>query len=198
MTPSMTRTLMLSAALLTLAACSPGQNAEEAAERPAVEATESTQSPEAFVRSLHLTEQGGTGVIQENASADDASTELWSARTSALIRRTEELGNPGEYAYFEADPICACQDDGGMMLRSVVVTPTGANTADATVVLEWTLAQPVETVRQTFNLVREDGAWKIDDIQRDQSREFPQPPLVQDMTRWVAEREAETVTGGNG
>lgn len=195
----MTKTLMLGAALLALAACSPADKAtEEAAESPAVEATEAAQSPEAFVRSLYLTEQGGTGVIQENASADDASPELWSARTAALIAETEALGNPGEYAYFEADPICACQDDGGMMLRSVAVTPTGANMADATVVLEWTLAQPVETVRQTFNLVREDGAWKIDDIHRDQSREFPQPPLVQDMTRWIAERRAENATGANG
>lgn len=116
---------------------------------------------------------------------------MWSARTSALIAETEALGNAGEYAYFEADPVCACQDDGGMMLRNVTVTPTGPDRADATVLMEWTMAEPVSTVRQTFNLVRESDGWKIDDIQRDQSGEFPQPPLVQDMTRWIAEARAE-------
>ena len=191
---------MAGAAVLALAACSPAadQAGGEGAEPPVAEAGAAAQSPEAFVRSLYLTDHGGTGVIQENASAEDASPELWSARTSALIRRTEELGEPGEYAYFEADPICACQDDGGMMLKSVAVTPTGENTADAAVVLEWGGTDPAQTVRQTFNLVRENGDWKIDDIQRDQSGEFPQAPLVQSMTQWIAERQAQQPTGGNG
>lgn len=185
----MTRILTVAAALAVLAACSPAP--ESAAGSPAIEPSETAQTPEAFVRSLYLTEQGGTTVAGEGASSptEGAST-MWSARTAALIAETEALGNPGEYAYFEADPICACQDDGGMMLRSVTVTPTGADRADATVVMEWTMAQPVETVRQTLNLVREADGWKIDDIQRDQTREFPQPPLVQDMTRWIAERRA--------
>ena len=160
------------------------------------------EGAEAFVRSLYLDEQGGTAVRNEDPTAAELEAEaneplIWSERTGALIAETEALGNPGEYAYFEANPICGCQDDGGMMLRRVTVTPTGADTADATVVLEWTMADPVDTQTQTFNLVREGGAWKIDDIQRDQLGEYAQPPLVQDMERWIAETRAENASGGN-
>ncbi|WP_426042336.1 DUF3828 domain-containing protein [Brevundimonas sp. TWP2-3-4b1] len=187
--------LALAALAFVLAACAPpGQPTDTA---PAAAAT-AEQTPEAFVRSFYLTEQGGTAVRNEDPDAPEVEEPtIWSARTGGLIAETEALGNPGEYAYFEANPICACQDDGGMMLRTVTVTPTGADRADATVLLEWTLAQPVSTVRQTFNLVREGEGWKIDDIQHDQTQEFPQPPLVQDMTRWIAERRAENAAGAN-
>ena len=174
---------------LALAACSPS---EEAAESPAVEATETAQTPEAFVRSLYSTEAGGTAVRVEDPDAPEVEApSIWSARTAALIAETEALGNPGEYAYFEANPICACQDDGGMVLTSVTPGTVSADRADVTVVMTWTMAEPVDTQTQTYNLVKEGGAWKIDDIQRDQTTEFPEPPLVQDMTRWIAEARAE-------
>lgn len=164
-----------------LAACGaePAGSQSAAAEPAApVDAT-----AEAFVRSLYTAEQGGSG-----RRADAA--RLWSARTGGLIAESEALGTSGEYAYFESDPICDCQDDGGMVLTSVAVTPRGADRADATVVLTWTMAQPPEVKRQTFNLVKQADGWRIDDIQRDQSGEFPQPPLVQDITRWIAETRA--------
>lgn len=167
---------------LVLAGC--GQGEVEAAAETAAAATPAVDpAAEAFVRSLYAVEQGGTGGTSE--------TSEWSARTAALVAESEALGNPGEYAYFEANPICDCQDDGGMELRNVTVTPRDADHADAAVVMVWTMAQPVETIRQTFNLIRENGQWKIDDIQRDQSREFPKAPLVQDISSWIAERRAE-------
>ena len=164
-----------------LAAC----GAEPAGSQPAADepAASVDATAEAFVRSLYTAEQGGTG-----PQADAA--RMWSARTAALVAGSEALGNPGEYAYFEADPICDCQDDGGMVLTSVAVTPRGADRADAAVVMTWTMAQPPEVKRQTLNLVREGDGWRIDDIQRDQTGEFPQPPLVQDITRWIAETKA--------
>ncbi len=185
------RTAMMAAAgvaVLALAGCSPS---EEAAASPAAEAVAQAQTPEAFVRSLYLTTAGGTTPPNEDLMVGAVETPaIWSARTDALIGETEALGEPGEYAYFEADPICDCQDDGGMMLRSVTVTPTGANRADATVVMEWTGGEPVERKTQTFRLVNEGGAWKIDDIVPDQTGEFPQSPLVEAMTRWIAETKA--------
>lgn len=173
---------------LVLAGCGQGK-VEAAAETDAAATPAVDPAAEAFVRSLYAVEQGGTGATGEESEASGASE--WSARTAALVAESEALGNPGEYAYFEANPICACQDDGGMELRNVTVTPRDADHADAAVVMVWTMAQPVETIRQTFNLVRENGQWKIDDIQRDQSQEFPQPPLVQDISSWIAERRAE-------
>lgn len=175
----------VAAAALVLAGCGQGE-VEAPAETSAVAAPAVDPAAEAFVRSLYAVEQGGTG---EQPDASEGWE--WSARMAALVAESEALGNPGEYAYFEANPSCACQDDGGMELRNVTVTPRDADHADAAVVMVWTMAQPVDAIRQTFNLIRENGHWKIDDIQREQSREFPQPPLAQDITRWIAERRAE-------
>lgn len=186
----MRRSIRAAAAVLTLAlapgglaACSPKAEATAPTSSPAATVpAASADGAEAFVRSLYSTETGGTG------TSDD--TRPWSARTAALIAESETLTAEGDQGYFDADPFCACQDDGGMMLRSVAVTSTGPETANAAVVMEWTLSQPIGTIRQTFNLVREGGAWKIDDIQRDQSLEFPQAPIVQDINRYIAETRA--------
>jgi|GEM_PF-1654355 len=186
---TMLKTLMMTAAVMALAACT---QPEDKAEAPATAAAAVAQTPEAFVRSLYSSEAGGTFTRNEDPNAPEVETPSdWSARTAALIAETEALGNPGEYAYFEANPICDCQDDGGMVLTSVTPGTVSGDRADVTVVMTWTMAQPVETRTQTYNLVKEGGAWKIDDIQRDQTTEFPQPPLVQDMTRWITETRAE-------
>ena len=58
-------------------------------------------------------------------------------------------------------------------------------------VLTFAEATPPETVSQTYNLVREAGVWKIDDIQRDQTREFPERPLVESLNAWIAEARAQ-------
>lgn len=176
-------------AVLALGACSQPADKAEASESPAAATAQAAESaPEAFVRSLYSVEQGGTAVRGENPP--DAPPSLWSARTAALIAQTEALTNEDEYGYFEADPICDCQDDTGMVLKSVTVTPTEANRADATVVLEWTGGEPVERKTQTFKLVNEGGAWKIDDIVHDQTGEYPPLRLVEAMTRWIAETRA--------
>lgn len=181
----------------SLAAVLAGCGAEPAGSQPAASATATAPvapvdaTAEAFVRSLYAVDQGGTARrVEDGAVPPRVGGAMWSARTAALIAESEALGTPGEYAYFEADPVCDCQDDGGMVLTSVAMTPRGADRADATVVLTWTMARPAEVKRQTFNLVQEAGGWRIDDIQRDQSGSFPQPPLVQDITRWIAETKA--------
>ncbi len=172
-----------------LAACGAEPRASQAAAAESAAPMDATA--EAFVRSLYLVEQGGTAsrVEEGQPPARDVAS-MWSARTAALIAESEALGNPGEYAYFEADPVCDCQDDGGMMLTSVAVTPRGADRADAAVVMTWTMAQPPEVKRQTLILVKEGDGWRIDDIQRAQTGEFPRPRLVQDITRWIAETKA--------
>lgn len=187
--------LMMTAAGLALTACSPPADKVDPAPATAA-AAQTTLTPEAFVRSLYSAEAGGSAAPASAADAAEAEApEIWSARTAALIAETEALGNPGEYAYFEANPICDCQDDGGMVLTSVTPGTVSGDRADVTVLMTWTMAEPVETRTQTYRLVNEGGAWKIDDILRDQTTEFPQPPLVQDMTRWIAERQAENAAG---
>ena len=161
------------------AACAEPTSAAAAPQTPA---TADAGSPEAFVRSLYRS--------YEDTPFGDTEPQIWSARTTALIAESDALTENGYVGYFEANPICACQDDGGMVLTSVDITQQGPDRADATVVMTWTMAEPVSTQRQTYNLVREADGWRIDDIQRDQTGEFPQPPLVEDITRWIAEERA--------
>ena len=174
---------------LILSGCDKG----ETASAPATTATSTSaqaadRAAETFVRSLYPTTQGGTATGE---GPDIYAATPWSARTAALIGQTQTLTAEGDMGFFEANPFCACQDDTGMRLTSVTVTPRDADHADAAVVLTFAEATPPETMRQTYNLVREAGVWKIDDIQRDQTREFPERPLVESLNAWIAEARAQ-------
>lgn len=178
------------AVLLLLTACSPA--AEPASAAPAA-ATEDAVDPaaEAFVRSLYTVEQGGTSTGAEGETGWDR---MWSVRTRGLLDENEAV-TPEGYAGYDNIWVCGCSDDGGMVLDSVTLTPRGPDRIDAAVSMTWTMAQPPETRRQTLNLVKEDGRWVIDDIQRDPSGEFPSSNLVAGLTAYIAEARAETPQG---
>lgn len=183
--------VVATAVLLTLGLTGCGDAKTEAAAPSASSPASSTTADpaaEAFVRSLYSNENGGTDATEDGL--DLYGTALWSARTAGLIDRTESLTAEGDQGYFDANPFCACQDNTGMRLASVTVTPKDADHADAAVVMDWTEAEPIATRRQTYNLVREGGVWKIDDIQRDPGGDYPQQPLVQDLNQWIADAEA--------
>lgn len=165
----MRRTLMLAAAALVVAACSPGADATGA---PATEAAApDAASAEAFVRSLYA---GG-----------DLPDQIWSARTQALLTEGERLTSEGEVGFFEADPICDCQD-GTPVLHAATATLTGPDSADVAVVQGF--AEPGNAVhRKTYNLVREGGQWRIDDQHYESMGEFPYAPLRQSLEAWTAE-----------
>lgn len=170
---------------LVLAGCG-----RDKAEAPAGAAATPTVDPaaEAFVRSLYALANGGTN--STDTSADVYGGAIWSARTAGLVDQARALTAAGDEGYFESDPFCGCQDDSGMRLSSVTVTPRDADHAEAAVVMSWTEADPVATVRQTFDLVRENGVWRIDDIERDPDAEATEPPLVEDLTQWIADARA--------
>jgi hypothetical protein len=170
--------LMLTAASLALAACNqPAETAEAAPTAPA--ATQAEQTPEAYVRGVYA---GGYDV--------EPGQGLWSARTDALVAETRRLTEPGEIGFFEADPICDCQD-GTPVLRSVAVTSTGPDSADVSVVQGF--SDVADTVHnKTYNLVREGGAWKIDDMHyADMSSEFPYSPFRDQLEGWIADVSAD-------
>ena len=174
---------------LILSGCDKGETASTPTSAETPDAAQAADpAAEALVRSLYPTTQGGTATGE---GPDLYSAAPWSTRTATLIGQTQTLTAEGDMGFFEANPFCACQDDTGMRLTSVTVTPRDADHADAAVVLTFAEATPPETVRQTYNLVREAGVWKIDDIQRDQTREFPERPLVESLNAWIAEARAQ-------
>lgn len=170
------RHLLIAAAVLAGAACSPAPAEPTGTGAPAA-ATAATA--EAFVRSLYEegdTRPGASGRVEERP--------IWSARTQALIAESDRLTPEGFIGFFEADPICDCQD-GTAVLQSATATPTGPDRADVAVVQGF--AEAGDTVhRKTYNLVREDGQWRIDDQRYESTGEFPQEPMLQRLTVWIA------------
>jgi len=176
----MRRTLMLSAAALALAGCSPPA-ATEAAPPAAARAAGSTA--EAFVRSLY-----GEDAPPADASGTHESRPIWSARTSALLEEAARLTPDDEVGFFEADPICDCQD-GTPVLQSVTAVAAGEGRADVSVVQGF--AEPGNDVhRKTYNLVLEGGEWRIDDQHYQSMGAFPYEPMVERLTAWIAEARA--------
>lgn len=174
----MRQTLMFTAAALALAACSPAAEKSEAPAAPAAAATPAGQTPEEFVRSLYGADDLPGG--DERA--------IWSARTRALLAESDRLTPEGSVGFFEADPICDCQD-GTPVLQSATATTTGPQSADVAVVQGF--AEPGNDLhRKTYNLVLEDGRWRIDDQHYESMGRFPYEPMVQRLTAWIAEAKA--------
>ena len=174
----MRHVLIAATVLAGLAACSPPETT--AATAPASAAV---QTPEAFVRALH----GEGGMPGGPVEGFDDGT-IWSARTKALLDESERLTPQGYVGFFEAHPICDCQD-GTPVLQSVVSTPRGPDRADVAVVQGF--AEPGNPVhRKTYNLVREGGQWRIDDQHYESMGQFPMEPMVQRLEAWIAEAKA--------
>lgn len=180
MNRTMKTTVAWVAVCLALAGCSSeGQSEASAATAAPAAGAAADVTPEAYVRALY-----GPGDLPEGGE-----NAQFSARTRALIEETEKLTPEGYVGFFEAQPICDCQD-GTPVLDSVTAVSTGPNSADVAVVQSF--AEPGNAVhRKTYRLVREGGQWKIDDMTYQAMGEFPQEPLVQRLNAWIAEVKAD-------
>lgn len=78
----------------------------------------------------------------------------------ALIRRDAARTPPGEVGALDGDPICDCQDSGGLRNVTVNVVETGAGQASATVHFE------LQTERRTvrLDLVPVQKRWRVSDV----------------------------------
>lgn len=176
----MRTTLMFTLAALALAACSPPAATTEAPAASPGAATPAASTPEAFVRSLY-----GEGDLPGGGAEGYEALPIWSARTRTLLGEAARLTPNDEVGFFEAHPICDCQD-GTPILQSVTAVPTGPGRADVAVVQGF--AEPGNPVhRKTYNLVLEGGEWRIDDQHYESMGEFLQEPMVQRLNAWIAE-----------
>lgn len=140
------------------------------------------EGAEAFVRELYASYHDNPDIQSGRTDA------VWSARTKALWDENFEAAQG--VGYLGADPICACQDWQNLRVTSLVVTPTGPESADAAVV--FLNGEPPETVRQTLKLVREDGQWAVDDIAWGEGHMLAgEPNMVEGLIASTAEMRAD-------
>jgi hypothetical protein len=76
-----------------------------------------------------------------------------------LIRR-DEVAAKGEVGILDGDPICDCQDAGGLKVRSLAVAAAGAGQARAQAVIN--LDGDVRHL--TLDLAAQGGGWRIADV----------------------------------
>ena len=78
-----------------------------------------------------------------------------------LVHRDQVLSTAAhDEGGLDADPVCGCQDPGGMRLDSVAVAPGAAGQATATAILQF----GSDRVTRRFLLQAVGGEWRIDDI----------------------------------
>jgi hypothetical protein len=78
----------------------------------------------------------------------------------ALIRRDRANTPAGEVGILDGDPICDCQDAGGLRMTNLVVKAAGPQRAQARAVLHF----PGETRAVTLDLESVRGHWRVADV----------------------------------
>lgn len=84
----------------------------------------------------------------------------------ALIRRDRASTPAGEVGILDGDPVCDCQDAGGLRMTGLAMEAAGPQRARAKVRLHF----PDETRSLTLDLVAVGGGWRVADIH---TRETP-------------------------
>lgn len=173
--------VLAAVAALTLVGCQ--SQVESASSAGSVETAVASGTPGGFVR-----------ILYEGDYDLEPAGGLWSARVDALIAESRTLTGEGEVGIFEADPICDCQD-GAAVLRDVRTTSTGPDSANVSVVQGFSDI-PGVIHHKTYNLVREGGVWRIDDMHyQNMNSEFAVPPFRRRLNAWIADAKSGQAQG---
>ena len=90
----------------------------------------------------------------------------------ALFRQDARLTPKGYVGAIDSDPICDCQDDGGLRSRIGAVRLVAPDTATAQVELTFAAASPPEVRRLSITLVTVHGQWRLYDIRSQDTPSF--------------------------
>ena len=117
-------------------------------------AAQPAESPKVFMERLYAAYR------QTNYSPFTHPDRVFAPRLLAAIKEDSKLAD-GEVGYLDGDPVCQCQDTGGMHPSVASVTRQGADKAVVRVSIGWEgeKARPA-----TFNLVRTRDGWRIADV----------------------------------
>jgi hypothetical protein len=86
---------------------------------------------------------------------------IFAPRLLSAIDEDSKLAK-GEVGYLDGDPVCQCQDSGGMHASVTGVTQQGPDKATVKVALRWDNDAPRPAT--TFSLVRTKAGWRIADV----------------------------------
>jgi hypothetical protein len=76
------------------------------------------------------------------------------------MRHDQSATPSGDVGALDGDPICDCQDDGGMKTERIEIVDVAPGRALATVTLRF----PAETTTVKLDLVSWRGAWRVADV----------------------------------
>jgi hypothetical protein len=117
---------------------------------------QSLADADAFVRKLYR-------AYEHNGEPDylgPQARRVFSPRLLGLIRRDERLTPKGDVPELDGDPICDCQDPGGMNRLQVQLSGAGPGRAQARV----RFRLDTEPRDLTLDLVAVRGRWLVDDV----------------------------------
>jgi hypothetical protein len=123
----------------------------------AAHATPIEASPRAFLERLY---SAYTPKGKGNDFAYPVAGAIVDASLLALLHR-DQIKSKGEVGAMDSDPICQCQDWESFKVLSMQTQTIGAARASGDVTF---MPDPKDTEKVHFDLVRENGAWKIHDI----------------------------------
>ncbi|MEO8925660.1 MAG: DUF3828 domain-containing protein, partial [Caulobacteraceae bacterium] len=92
-----------------------------------------------------------------------SATAVFEPSMVGLIREDQRLSK-GEVGALDGDPICDCQDDGGMVVEKISVRSVDPSHATAIVALKFTEARPPDTHIIQIDLVLRADRWRIHDV----------------------------------
>jgi hypothetical protein len=118
--------------------------------------SQSLADADAFVRSLYRGYEHNHAPDYLGAGA----SRVFSPHLLGLIRRDERFTPAGDVPSLDGDPICDCQDPGGLHGVQVQVASAGAGRAQAKVVFRL----DTESRALTIDLVAVHGRWLVDDV----------------------------------
>jgi hypothetical protein len=120
-------------------------------------ATPIEASPRAFLERLY---SAYTPKGKGNDFAYPDARTIVDASLLALLHR-DQIKSNGEVGAMDSDPICQCQDWESFRVLSLQTQMDGAGRASGDVTF---MPDPKDTQKVHFDLVRENGAWKIHDL----------------------------------
>lgn len=128
---------------------------------PAIQGrAQTTKQADTFVRQLygqyeHPISRFGPSIMGKHAAS------VFSPGLLALIRKEEKATPSGDVGKLDFDPVCSCQDSGGLRLKDLRVALTETGKATATVSLFF--PEPT-TIEVRLSLLWTPQGWRVDDI----------------------------------